>query len=1000
MLGRRPSELQWLMRGILLRAAEAVRAVSKEQICRGDAAAPAAAAADRPAPALAAPGGGYAILRALWDAEKSRSYPGFMTKDEICKLGQKYCDEPMKDSYWDGREHGHGWESNKSLLAHRLISRQKHKRTPVNGFRGPKDQIALTEEGRRFVPLMLANFKEEDDGRPPPEAPAFVRRPPGPPSRLSQADEAELRSWVSQALPGKEKSFQVSKARRQRLHELVKELNASGEYGLLSHDSQGAGRHRVLVIRKEGGSATKSGISQPSAGSRAPRLTEVDDLAGLLGMPGLAPAPPGAPGSVEPTGPGQRLGGKRPAEGGEDANDCAFQNALCLQLELQLEGGRKQCVFEAFQNALCLQLDGGLGLDQLGCTVRIAEKKKQADDSRKARAKEAAAAAAERRLSAARPELARKRAKPNPPTPRPQAGSAPPAAVSAPSAAVSAVSSSSSSSSSSDSDTDSQEDPDLQAAMRASLAEGPTAATDEDAAQLRAALRLSLSEAPAREPPEPAQAAASSPGRFARRLSVAPASAPVDLDNSDDSQGAAPAEPQQSSISLVVDRCERQRNRAPREIYEELRSQLEGSAEVRFESLKLGDYLWLKGDTALGACVERKTVRDLVGRSARGDHLRQIRRLGATGLPGMLLLEGPLSVADNKAIPYGADFFSNGPTDPALRDSEDVLEFLAWTVLYSPCDVLLTSDHVETAAWLSAWTLVLRDSAWAQELTTPMTSWRQAPDASDAEYGTLLEAGRAAGFNRCEMDAIGSRFPSVTSLQKAYERCRDRRRRQLLLARLLLNAQGDGEQDEARALRLSIDLFQAAEPAGQAPVEPKMPTVKLERRATQNLAEHLRLLLPAGLLHGEAGGAERVRLQLHGTGDFSSWRSAPCHVHLLEGTFFLRFLQPTLAVNKGPGAAAEHAAAALARALALSSQERHVILVYGLKSAASRAINQNSGSPLVPAAKKVQQLFPAVVAVLILKHKVNALSWSTRQAAINFVEALSAQLAQGEMLQE
>ncbi|CAE7582132.1 unnamed protein product [Symbiodinium natans] len=37
----------------------------------------------------------------------------------------------------------------------------------------------------------------------------------------------------------------------------------------------------------------------------------------------------------------------------------AFQNALCLQLELQLEGGRKQCVFEAFQNALCLQLDGG-----------------------------------------------------------------------------------------------------------------------------------------------------------------------------------------------------------------------------------------------------------------------------------------------------------------------------------------------------------------------------------------------------------------------------------------------------------------------------------------------------------------------------------------------------------------------------------------------------------------------------------------------------------------
>ena len=51
-----------------------------------------------------------------------------------------------------------------------------------------------------------------------------------------------------------------------------------------------------------------------------------------------------------------------PREGGR--KQCvfeAFQNALCLQLELQLEGGRKQCVFEAFQNALCLQLDGGKG---------------------------------------------------------------------------------------------------------------------------------------------------------------------------------------------------------------------------------------------------------------------------------------------------------------------------------------------------------------------------------------------------------------------------------------------------------------------------------------------------------------------------------------------------------------------------------------------------------------------------------------------------------------
>ena len=38
----------------------------------------------------------------------------------------------------------------------------------------------------------------------------------------------------------------------------------------------------------------------------------------------------------------------------------------------------------------------------------------------------------------------------------------------------------------------------------------------------------------------------------------------------------------------------------------------------------IGDYLWLQNGRVLGACIERKTVRDLVGRSSRGDHLRHI----------------------------------------------------------------------------------------------------------------------------------------------------------------------------------------------------------------------------------------------------------------------------------------------------------------------------------------------------------------------------------------
>ena len=36
----------------------------------------------------------------------------------------------------------------------------------------------------------------------------------------------------------------------------------------------------------------------------------------------------------------------------------------------------------------------------------------------------------------------------------------------------------------------------------------------------------------------------------------------------------------------------------------------------------------------------------------------------------------------SQATPFGAEHFSQGSTDPALRDSDDVLEFLAWAVLY------------------------------------------------------------------------------------------------------------------------------------------------------------------------------------------------------------------------------------------------------------------------------------------------------------------------------
>ena len=92
--------------------------------------------------------------------------------------------------------------------------------------------------------------------------------------------------------------------------------------------------------------------------------------------------------------------------------------------------------------------------------------------------------------------------------------------------------------------------------------------------------------------------------------------------------------------------------------------------------------MWTRSGEAVGACIERKTMRDLIGRSAKGDHLRQLRRLShlsrcsGVGLHSALLLEGDIGSAPRQ-VAYGADPIPRGPTDCALRDSLDVLCLLA-----------------------------------------------------------------------------------------------------------------------------------------------------------------------------------------------------------------------------------------------------------------------------------------------------------------------------------
>jgi ERCC4-type nuclease len=67
-------------------------------------------------------------------------------------------------------------------------------------------------------------------------------------------------------------------------------------------------------------------------------------------------------------------------------------------------------------------------------------------------------------------------------------------------------------------------------------------------------------------------------------------------------------------------------------IFLDLHEQLKGltqGAEDQYEAvrcaLSLGDFAWVQDGTLIDGCVERKKVGDLVSRSARGDHLDQVR---------------------------------------------------------------------------------------------------------------------------------------------------------------------------------------------------------------------------------------------------------------------------------------------------------------------------------------------------------------------------------------
>ena len=81
-----------------------------------------------------------------------------MSIQKIQGGGQQYCNVAMANNHSAGNHQGHGWEYSKPLLTYKLIARVSRKRSPLIGFRGPVDQIKLTNEGWQLIPKMFEKF--------------------------------------------------------------------------------------------------------------------------------------------------------------------------------------------------------------------------------------------------------------------------------------------------------------------------------------------------------------------------------------------------------------------------------------------------------------------------------------------------------------------------------------------------------------------------------------------------------------------------------------------------------------------------------------------------------------------------------------------------------------------------------------------------------------------------------------------------------------------------
>jgi ERCC4-type nuclease len=235
-------------------------------------------------------------------------------------------------------------------------------------------------------------------------------------------------------------------------------------------------------------------------------------------------------------------------------------------------------------------------------------------------------------------------------------------------------------------------------------------------------------------------------------------------------------------IVLLVDERERSKNNNPLGIYLKVQATLKAAAdswETRRATLQLADFAWARTNASdsmsmLDVVIERKRMGDLVGRSSKGDHIEQLRRLALhkphIRRPFFLLEEDPRAAG-------GWVAYNGGHSETTIESTEDVFELLAQLFIDErlPSKVIQSADIEETATTLVRITGIIgtQHRSMVPSSAPPPLTLKEFNAATKKGAATKLrdevkQIARASGATDNEAQAVAIGFGSSAELEQAF----------------------------------------------------------------------------------------------------------------------------------------------------------------------------------------------------------------------------------------